>query len=104
MYTNKFTLVHVRIITGRRHQIRVHMHHFCKELGDRTGQGEDFEIVSDFQYLERSTSEADKAICERVFLHECKLGMVDPENLKKNVRRVGSTTRIGFMLTETYTT
>jgi len=85
--THRYTLVRVRIITGRRHQIRVHMHHFMKQLGSQLiGTGEDFGLVSDFQYLKRTTVNEDKAnICERVFLHETMIGMWDPENYHKLV-------------------
>lgn len=77
----KYTLVKVRIVTGIRHQIRVHMHHLLSTLGSQIGEGEDFGLVSDFLYLDRSTSMYDQdQVCERVFLHERCLGMWDPED------------------------
>lgn len=77
----KYTLVKVRIVTGLRHQIRVHMHHVLQSLGSQIGEGEDFGLVSDFLYLDRSTSMYDQdQVCERVFLHERCLGMWDPED------------------------
>lgn len=77
----KYTLVKVRIVTGLRHQIRVHLHHLLTQLGEVIGAGEDYGLVSDFLYLDRYTSDLDqKQVCERVFLHERCLGMWDPED------------------------
>lgn len=73
-----YTLVKVRIVTGKRHQIRVHMRHLSQEqMPENDG---DHGIVSDFLYLPKWTSQADKTLCERVFLHERMLGFWDPEN------------------------
>eukprot|EP00930_Biecheleria_cincta_P020049 TRINITY_DN15153_c0_g1_i1.p1 TRINITY_DN15153_c0_g1~~TRINITY_DN15153_c0_g1_i1.p1 ORF type:complete len:809 (+),score=143.47 TRINITY_DN15153_c0_g1_i1:91-2517(+) len=77
----KYTLVKIRIITGLRHQIRVHMHHLLESFGDVLEAGDAYGLVSDFLYLDRSTSDWDqKHVCERVFLHERCLGMWDPED------------------------
>jgi len=80
----KFTLVKVRIITGVRHQIRVHMQHLLRKLGPEqvAGSWDEQALVSDFLYMKkRDKLDWDtKNICERVFLHERRLGMWDPED------------------------
>jgi len=78
-----YTLMRVRIITGRRHQIRVHMNHFLKGLGSKIGAEEDFGLVSDFMYLQPDTVKEDKILCDRVFLHASLLGMWDPEDYNR---------------------
>lgn len=81
-----YTLVKVRIITGMRHQIRVHMSHLLRGLGKQIGEGEDFGLCSDFLYLRKSVSKEDQEkVCERVFLHERMLGMWDPEDNSRTV-------------------
>jgi 23S rRNA-/tRNA-specific pseudouridylate synthase len=54
---NYYTLVHVRIYTGRTHQIRIHM----KSLGHP--------LVSDDKYLPREIYYNNKKLCSRLFLH-----------------------------------
>lgn len=82
----KFTLMKVRIVTGKRHQIRVHMHHFLKSLGTKIGANEDYGLVSDFMYLNAETAKEDKkSLCDRVFLHARLLGMWDPEDYNRLV-------------------
>ena len=57
-----YSLVYVRIFTGRTHQIRVHM----KSLGTT--------IVSDDLYTDESVREKNKELVERMFLHNIYLG------------------------------
>jgi 23S rRNA-/tRNA-specific pseudouridylate synthase len=69
---DKYTLLHLRIITGRTHQIRVHLSH----LGHP--------IVSDWTYANEHqcqhwTLEQDSAMCPRIFLHKFRMAFVDME-------------------------
>jgi 23S rRNA-/tRNA-specific pseudouridylate synthase len=54
---NFFSLVHVRIFTGRTHQVRVHM----KSLG--------YSLVSDDRYTSVKERNENLKICDRMFLH-----------------------------------
>ena len=56
-YGNTYSLVQVRIFTGRTHQIRVHM----KSIGHP--------LVSDQKYLTRNWYEANKKLSNRLCLH-----------------------------------
>eukprot|EP00929_Paragymnodinium_shiwhaense_P043436 TRINITY_DN22334_c1_g1_i1.p1 TRINITY_DN22334_c1_g1~~TRINITY_DN22334_c1_g1_i1.p1 ORF type:complete len:815 (+),score=137.86 TRINITY_DN22334_c1_g1_i1:228-2672(+) len=110
----KFTLVHVRIMTGRQHQVRVHMQYLLQKLGDRIGENEDCGLVGDFLYLQKETLDADRKICDRVFLHERLLGMWDidgdhrtvcvtqplPQDLQETLSKLSEDTRAGARLAE----
>lgn len=64
----EFTLCSCRIITGRTHQIRVHMRHIGHPL------------VGDSKYLEPiSKCAEDRVWCQRMFLHAAALEFVDPD-------------------------
>jgi len=85
---NQYTLVKVRILTGRRHQIRVQMSNLMWNLQQHLTRADrqSFGIVSDFIYLNRWVCEEDQQhLCERVFLHAMYLGMWDPEDNSKLV-------------------
>jgi len=61
-----YTLVHVRIITGRTHQIRAHL----ANMGHP--------IMSDWGYCEDETMLwRDYAMCKRIFLHKFRVSFVD---------------------------
>jgi len=66
----EFTLLRVKIFTGRTHQIRVHFSH----LG--------YPLVSDPLYLGKRLKQ-DLIWCPRVFLHAAKLSFFHPENGKR---------------------
>ncbi len=61
-----FTLLSCKPLTGRTHQIRVHLKH----IG--------FPIVSDEKYVGRKVCRLDKRWCSRIFLHAGKLGFYHP--------------------------
>ena len=61
-----FTLVQCRIMTGRTHQIRVHMKH----LG--------FPVVSDFIYADDLDYKSTRDFCPRVFLHHFQIEIPKP--------------------------
>lgn len=72
--TRFYTLLRVRLITGRTHQIRVHFRELARRLGfDVCG------IVGDHIYLPRSQLGEDRQFCERIFLHERKLEFPSPD-------------------------
>jgi len=57
-----YTLVHLRIVTGRTHQIRVHMMH----LGHP--------VVGDMQYVtDQALIDRDFKLCDRIFLHKFRI-------------------------------
>ena len=60
------TLVKLRPITGRTHQIRVHLQY----LG--------YPIFSDFLYAGRKTQREDRKLLERVFLHALEISFLHP--------------------------
>jgi len=62
--TRRFTLVKLHLITGRTHQIRVHLAEFARELGFSVHG-----IVGDYKYLPPDQLRDDKRLCNRVFLH-----------------------------------
>jgi len=78
-----FTLVRVKLVSGKTHQIRVHMKIFCQESGLSTCG-----LVSDFKYLKGNADEQyrydAKHFVNRVFLHEAVLGFRDPDDPFKN--------------------
>lgn len=63
---NLYTLLKCHPLTGRTHQIRVHL----KYIG--------FPIVGDEKYVGRKMSRLDKRWCPRQFLHAAKLGFNHP--------------------------
>lgn len=76
-----YTLVRIRLITGRTHQIRVHFREFAKRLGlDVCG------LVGDHIYLPRNQLLEDQAFCDRIFLHERRLEFPHPNPGKEPVR------------------
>lgn len=61
-----YTLAHLRIVTGRTHQIRVHMLH----LGHP--------VVGDMQYVtDQALIDRDCKFCDRVFLHKFRIAFCD---------------------------
>uniref|UniRef100_A0A7S0FEA3 Pseudouridine synthase RsuA/RluA-like domain-containing protein n=1 Tax=Pyrodinium bahamense TaxID=73915 RepID=A0A7S0FEA3_9DINO len=73
--TQRYTLMRVQLITGRTHQIRVHLAEFARELGLQV-RG----IVGDYKYLPGEQVKADRRLCQRVFLHAQKLHFPPPAN------------------------
>jgi 23S rRNA pseudouridine1911/1915/1917 synthase len=69
----KFSLLRLKIYTGRTHQIRVHLSH----LG--------YPIFADSQYLSGSQSKLDRKILKRHFLHAKKIGFHLENGEKKEV-------------------
>lgn len=63
-----FCLLEVRPLTGRTHQIRVHL----KYLG--------FPVVGDYLYAGRKVYKRDKRFCSRVFLHSSYMKLIHPQN------------------------
>lgn len=75
--TRFYTLLRVRLITGRTHQIRVHFRELCRRLNfDVCG------IVGDHIYLPRNRLCEDVQFCPRIFLHERKLEFPNPDSDK----------------------
>lgn len=65
-----YSLIHLRLITGRPHQARIHMAH----LGHP--------IVCDTRYItDAKTKARDKAWCPRLFLHMVRLGFCTTSNM-----------------------
>ena len=60
------TLLELSPLSGRTHQIRVHLKYF------------NHPIFSDFLYAGRKTSRDDRKILERVFLHANKISFMHP--------------------------
>lgn len=69
-----YTLLRVRILTGRMHQIRVHLRELAKRLGLPVCG-----IVGDYKYLPRDEVWKDWDFCPRVFLHAQVLKFPLPE-------------------------
>jgi len=67
----KFTLIRCYPLTGRTHQIRVHL----KYLG--------FPIVGDEKYAGRKTARLDGRWCKRQFLHAAKISFYHPQTGKQ---------------------
>lgn len=67
LHNNHYSFMELRPLTGRTHQIRVHMKH----LG--------YPVVADRIYLNKKTYEADKLWCPRLFLHAIRLEIIHPE-------------------------
>jgi 23S rRNA pseudouridine1911/1915/1917 synthase len=65
---NLFTLLRCKPLTGRTHQIRVHLKYI------------NFPIVADEKYSGRKTYRLDKRWCPRQFLHAAKIGFEHPTN------------------------
>ena len=63
--TGKASLVSVRIITGRRHQIRIHTAHVQHPT------------VCDRMYTDSATFQSDREWCPRNFLHRYRLAFTD---------------------------
>mmetsp|Transcript_156584 Transcript_156584/g.380259 ORF Transcript_156584/g.380259 Transcript_156584/m.380259 type:complete len:794 (+) Transcript_156584:75-2456(+) len=59
-----YTLLRVRILTGRLHQIRVHLRELARRLGLAVCG-----LVGDYKYLPRAELLRDREFCPRVFLH-----------------------------------
>ncbi|TSC86857.1 MAG: Pseudouridine synthase [Microgenomates group bacterium Gr01-1014_7] len=66
MNYNQFTLVSCQPLTGRTHQIRVHLKYI------------NHPIVSDERYVGRKMYRLDKRWCPRMFLHAKKIGFYHP--------------------------
>lgn len=69
----KFTMVQVKIVTGRTHQIRVHM----QSIGHP--------IVSDSKYTPAADVDRDKKWCSRIFLHAWRVGFFDQTRTVRQV-------------------
>lgn len=75
-----YTLLKVHILTGRTHQIRVHVQELAREAGlEHCG------LVGDYKYLPQKQNQEDKKFCPRVFLHESVLEFV-PHGQQQPVR------------------
>eukprot|EP00917_Polyrhabdina_sp_WS-2016_P012534 GHVP01027533.1.p1 GENE.GHVP01027533.1~~GHVP01027533.1.p1 ORF type:complete len:1575 (-),score=308.39 GHVP01027533.1:1421-6145(-) len=72
----EFTLCKCRIVTGRTHQIRVHMRHIGHPL------------VSDNKYLDNRKRQEDRKWCKRMFLHAAKLQFHDPDAVENDLIEV----------------
>jgi len=71
---DKYTLVHLRIITGRTHQIRAHMAHMGHP------------IISDWRYCEtEAVLRRDEALCPRIFLHKFRISYLDMKGMAVSV-------------------
>lgn len=68
MNYNQFTLLKCQPLTGRTHQIRVHLKYI------------NHPIVADEKYVGRKMYRLDKRWCPRMFLHARKLGFFHPES------------------------
>lgn len=71
--SQRFTLVRLQLITGKTHQIRVHLQALAKQLGLPVHG-----IVGDYKYLPQSQVRNDRRICARVFLHAHRLHFPKP--------------------------
>jgi len=69
----KFSLLKLKIYTGRTHQIRVHLNH----LG--------YPVFSDSQYLNKQQMKLDRQILNRQFLHASKVVFSLPDGIKQEV-------------------
>lgn len=67
LHYSQFTLLSCKPLTGRTHQIRVHLKH----IG--------FPIVSDEKYVGRKICRLDRRWCVRIFLHAARLGFYHPK-------------------------
>ncbi|CAJ1425766.1 unnamed protein product [Effrenium voratum] len=62
--TQRYTLVRLQLITGKTHQIRVHLMELARRENLKTHG-----IVGDYKYLPPRSVKLDKRLCRRVFLH-----------------------------------
>jgi len=69
----KYSLVAVRICTGRRHQIRAHFHHIWRP------------IVTDGKYTRVAVFAADLSWCPRNFLHRHRLQFCETNGARREV-------------------
>eukprot|EP00439_Symbiodinium_sp_Y106_P005561 s7659_g1.t1 len=76
-------LVRLQLITGKTHQIRVHLMELARRLNLKTHG-----IVGDYKYLPPHNLKLDKRICRRVFLHCYRLHfpMPDDQDAKCRIR------------------
>jgi 23S rRNA pseudouridine1911/1915/1917 synthase len=65
--SEEFSYLRVKLLTGRTHQIRVHMKHIGHP------------VVADPLYLSRKQLKKDRQWCPRMFLHAERLGIKHPE-------------------------
>mmetsp|Transcript_24355 Transcript_24355/g.56437 ORF Transcript_24355/g.56437 Transcript_24355/m.56437 type:complete len:158 (-) Transcript_24355:154-627(-) len=72
--TQRYTLVRLHLITGKTHQIRVHLMELAKQLNLKTHG-----IVGDYKYLPPRNLKLDKRFCRRVFLHCYRLHFPMPD-------------------------
>ncbi|CAE8616071.1 unnamed protein product [Polarella glacialis] len=68
-----YTLVRLQLLTGKTHQIRVHLQALAKDVGLRV-RG----IVGDYKYLSPDQCRQDKRLVQRVFLHAFRLHLPTP--------------------------
>eukprot|EP00397_Hematodinium_sp_SG-2012_P010833 GEMP01010959.1.p1 GENE.GEMP01010959.1~~GEMP01010959.1.p1 ORF type:complete len:686 (+),score=117.76 GEMP01010959.1:876-2933(+) len=77
--TMDYTFVRIKLVSGKTHQIRVHMRLFCQDLGFPV-----YGVCSDFKYLKDNFPTDYQFDCEelsnRVFLHSVVLGFRDPDD------------------------
>ena len=71
--SQRYTLLKLRILTGRTHQIRVHIKEHAQQIGlTRCG------LVGDYKYLSPEQLAEDQRFCGRVFLHAKELEFRPP--------------------------
>jgi len=74
-----YTFIRVKLVSGKTHQIRVHMRHFGEQHGLKP-----FGVCSDFKYTKdnfpKEYREDLSQLCSRVFLHSVVLGFRDPDD------------------------
>lgn len=75
--TQRYTLVRLQLITGKTHQIRVHLMELARRNNLKTHG-----IVGDYKYLPPRSLKLDKRICRRVFLHCYRLHFPMPNAAK----------------------
>lgn len=81
--TQRCTLVRLQLITGKTHQIRVHLMELARRNNLKTHG-----IVGDYKYLPPRNLKLDKRICRRVFLHCYRLHFPMPDAEDENLCKV----------------
>lgn len=81
--TQRYTLVRLQLITGKTHQIRVHLMELARRNNLKTHG-----IVGDYKYLPPRNLKLDKRICRRVFLHCYRLHFPMPDAEDENLCKV----------------
>lgn len=81
--TQRYTLVRLQLITGKTHQIRVHLLELARRLGLKIHG-----IVGDYKYLPKKNLIADTRLCRRVFLHCWRLHFPMPDTHDEELCKV----------------